>query len=184
MGSVTQSRTMANKKSLGDIVREEVQKPQQPIESAAQTQPTQASSPSTRRKNPTKADLEQMVSELKSTLEEAQDSECTLQEKVMELQALLQDKEELVMELKQNSEQLEALKQELEEAQNTALQLSEANYQLVEELESFKTASTTIKPTQPQKTSLTQLPQLVHRPEHALTQPGGNEDFASKTWLL
>ncbi len=172
---------MANKKSLGDIVREEVQKPQQPIESVAEAQPRPASPPSTRRKNPTKADLEQMILELKSTLEEAQDSECTLQEKVMELQTAVQDKDELISELKQNLEQIQALKQQLEEAQNTALQLSQANTHLVEELDSSNIASTTLQPHPPQHT---QLPQLVHRPQHALTQPGGDEDFANNTWLL
>ncbi|MGB3404866.1 MAG: hypothetical protein WBA77_19435 [Microcoleaceae cyanobacterium] len=173
---------MANKKSLGDIVREEVQKPQQPIESVAEAQPPQASSLSTRRKNPTKADLEKMILELKSTLEEAQDSECTLQEKVMELQATVQDKDELISELKHNLEQIQALKQELEEAQHTALQLSQANTHLVEELDnSTNIASTTLQPHPPQHT---QLPQLVHRPQHALTQPGGDEDFANNTWLL
>jgi chromosome segregation ATPase len=181
MGRVTGKKRWQTKKSLGDIVREEVQKPQQPIESVAETQATQASSSSSRRKNPTKADLEQMVSELKSTLEEAQDSECTLQEKVMELQAMVQDKDELITELKQNLEQVEALKQELEEAQDTALQLSEANTKLVQELDTLKTAPTTLKPTQPQKRNL---PQLVQRPQHALTQPGGDEDFAKNTWLL
>lgn len=172
---------MANKKSLGDIVREEVQKPQQPIESVTESPPPPTSASSTRRKNPTKADLEQMISELKSTLEEAQDNECTLQEKVMELQAVLQDKDELISELKHNLEQIQLLQQELEEAQNTALQLSEANTQLVEQLDGGKTASTTLQPHQPQAT---QLPQLIQRPQHALTQPGGDEDFANNTWLL
>lgn len=172
---------MANKKSLGDIVREEVQKPQQPIESVAETPPTQAASPSPRRKNPTKADLEQMVSELKATLEEAQDSECTLQEKVMELQAVLQDKDERITELKQNLEQIEALKQELEEAQDTALQLSEANTKLVEELDTLKTAPTALQTIQPQTRNL---PKLIERPQHVQTQPGGDEDFANNTWLL
>ncbi|MGB3532517.1 MAG: hypothetical protein WBA13_03260 [Microcoleaceae cyanobacterium] len=172
---------MANKKSLGDIVREEVQKPQQPLETAVGVQSTQAIPASTRRKNPTKADLEQMISELKLTLEEAQDSECTLQEKVMELQTMLQNKDERLTELKQNLEQIEALKQELGEVQNTALELSEANTQLVQELDTLKTTPAPLEPIQPQKTYL---PQLVQRPEHALTQPGGDEDFAQNTWLL
>ncbi len=162
---------MVNKKSLGDIVRQEVQKPQDPVQSETVLQPTPTTSGSTHRKNPTKADLEQKVAELKSTLEEAQDKECTLQENVLELQASVHDQDQLITQLKQ----------ELEQAKQTISQLSQMNNELSQTVETLKKEQTTLTTSQPQTPPpLT----LARRPQHALSQPGETEDFAKNTWLL
>lgn len=140
------------RKRLGDLLREEAQKPSEPeVVQAADSEampeldtslapaepldevtqePLSTVTNSTnanRRTNPTKADLEATVAELRAALQEVQQHENSLQQQVAHLQLELDDYHILVSKLKAELEQAETVKAELEEAKKVILQLSAVN---------------------------------------------------------
>ncbi|MDY7023442.1 MAG: hypothetical protein SWJ54_19160, partial [Cyanobacteriota bacterium] len=150
---------------------------------------------STRRKNPTKADLEVQVTELttqitklNSTLEKSQNNERTLQKKVLVLQSEIEEKSKLIAQLQEDIK-CNDLTDELEKAQKTALQLSEKNSELLEELELLKKENQELREQREQyskpESKKSSLPQLYHRPDHVENQPQiSSDDFSQSTWLL
>ncbi len=202
---------MVKKQSISDLIQEEAQKltsteDESAIEvkaekvveededtSAADTSQTPEST-STRRTNPTKADLEVIIKELKETLEQSQKKEKTFQKKIADLQATLSEQQKSA----------ERMTKELNETKKTALQLAEANSKLIEEQKAVKTATeneSLVKPQEQQ--SAIQVKEkynpLGYRkshiapdnyrksyvaPERLPPQPAdANDDFDNNTWL-
>ena len=152
------------KKSLGDLLREEVQKPlelqdsqelaesptlevdefvepeetpsvqEQPLEITA-SEPETTSASYISRARTTKAELETMVSELKKTLQQARRQEKSLQQQLTDLQSDLQEQKTLVKKLQADLINGEQIKAELEQAKKVILQLSEVNSKSSEKVE-------------------------------------------------
>ncbi|MBH8564775.1 hypothetical protein I8748_21755 [Nostoc sp. CENA67] len=188
------------KKRLSDLLQEEAQKLTPTEESAIEVDAVEiaeqdtsvaeesaTSAPelnSTRRTNPTKADLEVMLKELKETLEQSQKNEKTLQEKITDLQSALSEQQAAA----------ERLTKELNEAKNTALQLAEANSKLIEENNSFKQEKenkAAVK--EKENKSSIQVREKYnpsdYRKSHRISEKlpeapkDTNDDFSSNTWL-
>lgn len=137
----------------------------------------------TRRTNPTKAELEVIKKELKNTVEQAQENEASLKQQIVDLQSALSEQKESV----------EQLKKELNEAKQAAVYLAQNNSQLTEELNALK-QPTKVQPTKTQLTKAQptqntsaityrkryqrELQELPHE------QPGGSVDDTSPMWLL
>jgi hypothetical protein len=194
---------MVKKQSLSDLIQEEAQKltpteDESTIEvkaekvveentSAADISSTETpESTSTRRTNPTKADLEVIIKELKETLEQSQKKEKTFQKKIADLQAALSEQQVSA----------ERLTKELHETKKTALQLAEANSKLIEEHKVAKQEQeiknkALVK--EQEKSSSIQVKEkynpLGYKKSHLAAekmpqQPADtNDDFADNTWL-
>jgi chromosome segregation ATPase len=80
-----------------------------------------------RRTQPTKAELEATIKELKETLEQARENETSLGQQIVDLQSALSEQIELT----------ERLKKELYEAKQAAIHLAEANTKLTEEIKAL-----------------------------------------------
>ncbi|WP_138501118.1 hypothetical protein [Nostoc sp. PA-18-2419] len=199
---------MAKKQSLSDLLQQEAQKitsPEDdsaieiPVQEIAQEQAStdEESSPqtpeptTTRRANPTKADLEVTIKELTSDLEKSHKKEAVLEQEIADLKLNLSRQKTLASEQKTLAEQLT---KELNDAKKTALQLAEANSQLIEEINVLKqsaktTSQITAKPTsaiRPVKESYNPLTyKKSHRSSEKLAeqQTVTNDDFAENTWL-
>ncbi|MBD2100816.1 hypothetical protein [Leptolyngbya sp. FACHB-261] len=102
--------------------------------------------PRARRSNPTKADLEVMLAELKDELEEAHQKEAKLQAQVVELETGLQQHKDL-----------------LEQATQMIAQLSEANEAITQEVEALRQGNEELKASQQLAPATPALPK---------TQPG------------
>ncbi|MBD2244477.1 hypothetical protein [Nostoc sp. FACHB-888] len=143
---------MARKQSLSDLLQEEAQKFTPPegesaIEiTAEEIAEQQASSDdessaqtpepnSTKRTTPTKAELEVIVKELTTNLEESHKKEASLEQEIADLQSKLSRQKTLVSEQKSLAQQVA---KELDETKKTALQLAEANSKLIEEINALK----------------------------------------------
>ncbi|MEL7038871.1 MAG: hypothetical protein AAFO04_25170 [Cyanobacteria bacterium J06592_8] len=203
---------MGKQPSLSDVVKQEAQKVNeteaQPVEATVvdsnevselkaieNSSISDVTETSTRRKSPTKADLEvkiteltDRITELQSTLETFQNNERTLQEKVLGLQSEIEEKGTFIAQLQEDIKRND-LTDELEKAQKTALQLSEKNSELLEELETLKKENQELKEKQKQQSKpglkKTNLPQIHQRPEHVENQPQtSSNDFSQSTWLL
>ncbi|EAW36074.1 hypothetical protein [Lyngbya sp. PCC 8106] len=204
---------MTKQRSLGDMVKQEAQKvsdsdvqtveaeivnsaevpEQEDTETSSTSEATET--PTMRRKNPTKADLEvqiteltSQITELTSSLETSRENERTIQEKVLNLQSEVEEKSKFIAQLQKELKEND-VKEELEKAQKAAFQLSETNSQLIEELEKLKNENQELKEKKEQKVKpdkKAHLPQLIHRPEHVTNQPktSSNDDFSQSTWLL
>ncbi|MDF5711226.1 MAG: hypothetical protein PUP90_27025 [Nostoc sp. S4] len=198
---------MAKKQSLSDLLQQEAQKITSPEDDSAievstpeivQEQTTideqsslQTPEPTTRRTNPTKADLEATVKELTSNLQRSHKKEAALEQEIVDLKLNLSRQKTLASEQKTLAEQLT---QELNETKKTALQLAEANSQLIEEMNALKqsvktTSQIVTKPTsaiRPVKESYNPLTyKKSHRSSEKLAeqQTATNDDFAENTWL-
>ncbi|MEH2070550.1 MAG: hypothetical protein V7K47_20715 [Nostoc sp.] len=198
---------MAKKQSLSDLLQQEAQKitsPEDdsaieiPVQEIAQEQAStdeesspQTPEPTTRRTNPTKADLEVTIKELTSNLEKSHKKEAALEQEIADLKLNLSRQKTLASEQKTLAEQLT---KELNETKKTALQLAEANSQLIEEINALKqpaktTSQIVAKPTsaiRPVKESYNPLTyKKSHRSSEKLAeqQTTINDDFADKTWL-
>ncbi|MFN6567724.1 hypothetical protein [Dendronalium sp. ChiSLP03b] len=186
------------KKRLSDLLQEEAQKltpteNESAIEvaavevaenaSAADEAQTQETEPtSNRRSNPTKADLEITIKELKETLEQSQKKEKTLQQQISELKSALSEQKAAT----------QRLTKELDEAKKTVLQLAEANSKLIEESKSSQPTQPT-QPTQVNNSSIQKTEKYnplnyrksyrrdVRLPEEQPTEK--KDDFANNTWL-
>jgi chromosome segregation ATPase len=199
---------MAKKQSLSDLLQQEAQKFTSPedesvIEVSAQeiapeeattdeeSSPPIAEPTTTRRTNPTKADLEATVNELTSNLEKSHQKEAALEQEIVDLKSKLSQQKTLVSEQKILAEQLT---KELDETKKTALQLAEANSKLIEEINAFKQAAETksqvvakqtsaIKPVKENYNPLNY--KKSHRSSEKLAerQTSINDDFAENTWL-
>lgn len=184
---------MARKQSLSDLIQEEAQKfnpseGEPAIEVNAQavveeeaTTPDETSQqpleiPTNKRTNPTKADLEAIIKELKASLETSQQNEKALQQQIADLQSALTEQQASV----------ERVTKELDDAKKTVLQLAEANSQLIEENKSLKE-----KPQPPVHKPQEQpsYKPVTYRKSHRITenlptQPNESpEDFSANTWL-
>ncbi|MBH8552306.1 hypothetical protein I8751_07950 [Nostocaceae cyanobacterium CENA357] len=194
---------MVKKQSLSDLIQEEAQKltptedestievqAEKVVEEntlAADTSSTETPEPtSARRTNPTKADLEVIIKELKETLEQSQKKEKTFQKKLADLQAALSEQQASA----------ERLTKELNETKKTALQLAEANSKLIEENKVAKQEQeiehkALVK--EQEKSSAIQVKEkynpIAYRKSHLATQKmpqqpiDTNDDFADNTWL-
>lgn len=153
---------MMTKRRLGELLREEVKKPSdqegQPSPTDENTPPETESPSKTganhrpKRKNPTKAELETTVTELKEELQAAHQRESSLQQQVADLQAHLQEQKtsaqklqtelesanKLHPELEEAKELANKLQAELEEAKGVILQLSETNSRTSQKINSTK----------------------------------------------
>ena len=191
------------KRKLSDLLKEESEniddsspkseptasKPTQEVESESMS--TTSTNGRTTRRAPTKADLQEMVRELKAGLAESQTE-------VENLQAQLNDKEGYVEELRGYLDKANDLKVELDKAQKAITQLEEENADLRKELAAAKASS---KPSSGQ--SLTQRVPAARPGLVAKAAPGGQnaaygrrpvaptvnptqdgEDFSKQTWLL
>ncbi|MBD2682039.1 MULTISPECIES: hypothetical protein [Nostoc] len=199
---------MAKKQSLSDLLQQEAQKFTSPEDESAievsaeeivqeQAKTEEESSPptpeptTTRRTNPTKADLEATVKELTNNLEISHQKQAALEQEIVDLKSKLSQQKTLVSEQKTLAEQLT---QELDETKKTALQLAEANSQLIEEINTLKQAAETKSQVAAKQTSAikpvkeTYNP-LSYRKSHrsseklAEKQTATNDDFAENTWL-
>ena len=191
------------KRRLSDLLKEEsdyiddsspksettASKPTQEVESEAMA--TTTTNGRTTRRSPTKADLQEMVRELKAGLAESQTE-------LENLQAQLNDKEGYVEELRGYLDKANDLKVELDKAQKAIAQLEEENADLRKELEAAKSGS---KPSSSQ--TLTRRVPAARPGLVAKAAPGGEhlaygrrpvaptanpaqdgEDFSKQTWLL
>lgn len=154
------------RKSLADLLREEVNKPGEVEAEAPQEQRTgQAKShPKTSEKSATgrsrqssskapppskaadkasgetdQADAE-LVSRLQDELDQAQRREASLTEQLEQIQTELEAQNTLISSLKQDLRKYDALAEELKHAKAAALQLAEANANLTEELKQMRQA--------------------------------------------
>ncbi|MDZ8184792.1 MAG: hypothetical protein RMX96_08075 [Nostoc sp. ChiSLP02] len=198
---------MAKKQSLSDLLQQEAQKFTSPEDESAievvaeeisQEQATadeesspQTPEPTTRRTNPTKADLEVTIKELTNNLEKSHQKEAALEQEIVDLKSKLSQQKILVSEQKILAEQLT---EELDETKKTALQLAEANSKLIEEINALKQAAETKSQIVPQQTSAIKPAKesyspLNYRKSHrsseklAEQQTQTNDDFANNTWL-
>lgn len=212
---------MKAKKSLTDLLREEVEKSptlesekvqentdDQLIElnaEAIETLPMNTpDNPSAKPSNPTKAELEATVTELKAALEAAKHQEETfadlkaaleesyrkegaLQQQISDLQSDLQHQKKSVHKLEKEVEKVDRLQTELEQAKQAAFQLAEANEKLIQELNTLKKPKKDLKENenkiiaQPSESSL----QTYHPPERPIQKESDKPaDFAKTTWLL
>ncbi|MBH8573446.1 hypothetical protein I8752_10550 [Nostocaceae cyanobacterium CENA369] len=190
------------KKRLSDLLQEEAEKltptqSESAIEvaavevaedtSEAEESPTQTQElTSNRRTNPTKADLEVTIKELKETLEQSQKNEKTLQQQITELKSAASEQKAST----------QRLTKELDDAKKTVLQLAEANSKLIEENNLLKqekeNKSSTIQ-VKENKSSSIQVKEkynpVAYRKSHRIAekmpeQPADtNDDFANNTWL-
>lgn len=190
---------MARKQSLSDLIQAEAQKfdPSQgesAIEVTAQTVAEEIATPqennqstsetsTTKRSNPTKADLEVTIKELQTSLTVSEQNEKALQQQIVDLQSALAAQKS----------SLEKVTKELSETKQTALQLAEANSQIIEENKAFKQAQET--QIQQQKTTEKTKEQKSHQPvlyrkshrtaeQFPVVQPTeSKDDFSANTWL-
>ncbi|QSJ18587.1 hypothetical protein JYQ62_07400 [Nostoc sp. UHCC 0702] len=184
------------KKSISDLLQEEAQKLTPTVEESAievdaveiaeqddSATPTPEAN-STRRTNPTKADLEVTIKELKETLEQSQKKEKTLQQKITNLQSALSEQQAAA----------ERLTKDLSEAKNTVLQLADANSQLIEENNSLKQEKenkAAVK--EKENKSSIQVKEkynpVGYKKSHRISEKlpespkDTNDDFSSNTWL-
>ncbi|HEY9848023.1 MAG TPA: hypothetical protein V6D28_01085 [Leptolyngbyaceae cyanobacterium] len=217
---------MATKKRLSDLLRQEAQKlpdtEDKPIvdttatevveEDTATPEPLSAESSDNgkpaKSSNPTKAELEATVAELRAALEQAQklevaqEHEVALQQQVIDLQAELSEEKSQVQKLKKDLEQVKSLKAELEKAKKDleqvkslktelektkkeALQLAESNSKLIEEVNALKQEKEQ-EDKKEKETKTSALP--AYRPiERKIGKSDPNKkpvDFAVNTWLL
>ncbi|MGQ4647317.1 hypothetical protein [Lyngbya aestuarii] len=206
------------KKSLTELLRQEVGKSpedklgtlQDTTEEAILDKDTEAStmnrqtSSSASRSNQTKAQLEATVKELRTALEEAQNSEKTftdltdlkesleeankressLQEQITDLQSSLKQQQEFLEKLQKERGNIDQLKTELFQAKEAATQLAKANEKLTQEINSLKKDNINIpkKAKEPLQAQRRQLPHTYERPIQKESERPA--DFANKTWLL
>lgn len=211
------------KKSLTELLHEEAEKSAQPqVEILPKSSDDEVSdqkvamnkpaSSSTKRSNPTKADLEATIKELRQALEEAQQREDT----IVDLQDSLekaQEKEDVIAELKTSLEEaqkkesnlqkeIENLQADLQQQHKYIKQLEEdiqKTDQLKIELEQAKKDALKLaevneklskKASSSQKKEVSALKQPRQSAQHhQITRPVTKEsekpgDFAKKTWLL
>jgi chromosome segregation ATPase len=190
------------KKRLSDLLQEEAEKltptqSESAIEvaavevaedtSEAEESPTQTQElTSNRRTNPTKADLEVTIKELKETLEQSQKNEKTLQQQITELKSAASEQKAST----------QRLTKELDDAKKTVLQLAEANSKLIEEnnlLKQEKENKSSSIQVKENKSSSIQVKEkynpVAYRKSHRIAeklpeQPADtNDDFANNTWL-
>ena len=193
------------KKSLTDLLREEVQKSPdleaenaQEITAVEESPMNTPSKPGTRNSSPTKADLEttvaqltaalekakqatpaqaELVSELKNALTESQEKESSLQQQITELQSELKQQKQTVEKLQAQLEKLDPLKIEFEQAKTAALQLAQVNEKLTQEIDTLKQEKEKLKG---QGNSLP-----IHQPGRPIQKElEKSDDFAKKAWLL
>ncbi len=191
------------KKSLTDLLREEVEKsPElegenvQEITAVEKSQMNEQSK--SRTKPPTKAELEAIVAELRAALEEAekaaQEKEETfadlkndlkeshkkerhLQQQITDLQSELQQQKKSVKKLQKELEELEYLKTEFEQAKTAALHLAELNEKLTKEINTLKTENEDLE------ADRDTIP--ASQPGRPIQQENDKPvDFAKNTWLL
>ncbi|MBW4647235.1 MAG: hypothetical protein KME06_00830 [Kastovskya adunca ATA6-11-RM4] len=159
---------MARKK-LTDLLREEVEKPTEQtgekVREINAVNKSQMNTPANRsqRSNPTKADLEATIKELRAALREApnpedsstelkdalqaaKERETTLQKQVAQLQSELEQQQKLVQDLKKDLQKLNALQSELKEAKNAAVNLADVNEKLIQQVNSVKKETTALAP--------------------------------------
>jgi uncharacterized phage infection (PIP) family protein YhgE len=193
------------KKSLTDLLREEVEKsPElegekvQEMTTVEKSQMNKSPNPNIRRSSPTKADLEATITELKAALdkaekkakdkektfadlkdalEEAHKKEETLQQQIADLQSDLQQQQESVQKLQKELEKIAHLKTDFKQAKNAAVQLAEANEKLTQEIKALK------------KDNEGFIVQDHSIPAQKSGRPIQKEterpvDFATKSWLL
>ena len=195
------------KKSLTDLLREEVEKStnlelekdetidQYPeiVENLPMNTPAKSSA---RQSIQTKAQLEATISKLKAALEEAQQhnqdgafaelkadleeayrKEGALQQQISDLQSDLQHYKKSVHKLEKELEKVDQLKTELEQAKRAAFQLAEANEKLTQEINMLK------KGDQIQKGPGHEI--IYHAPERPVQKENDKPaDFAKTSWLL
>ena len=213
---------MKAKKSLTDLLREEVEKSptlasekgeettddeviEQNAEEVEKLSMNTPAKPSTRSNSPTKAELEETITELKAALEEAKHKEETftelkddlekaysqegaLKQQISDLQAELQHQKKSMNKLEKELEKFEAVKTELAQAKKAAFQLAEANEKLMREVESFsKQQNNDLKE---QENKITHQPAATssptyHPPERPIQKESEKPaDFAKSSWLL
>lgn len=189
------------KKSISDLLQEEAQKLTPTVEESAieveaveiAEQETSADDEtatltpepnSTRRTNPTKADLEVTIKELKETLEQSHKKEKKFQQKITDLQSTLSEQQAVA----------ERLTKELNEAKNTVLQLADANSKLIEENNSLKQekenqAAVKEKETKSSIQVREKYNPVGYKKSHRISEKlpeypkETNDDFSSNTWL-
>ncbi|MFE4105860.1 hypothetical protein [Almyronema epifaneia] len=154
------------KKRLSDLLREEVDKPEETAAaqsaeaatSSAESQPppaqpasqaageTQATSRSSRSRGPTKADLEKRVSELETALAEARDRETDITQRTEGLKSDLSKQQTLIFQLKEKLEKSEAAaKETTQQLDETTQALSEAKKTILHLTEAAKAPPTQVK---------------------------------------
>lgn len=213
---------MKAKKNLTDLLREEVEKsPTIESEKGEETTDDQVieqnpevveklsmntpAKPSAKTTVPTKAELEETITELKAALEDAKHKEETfselkedleeaysregaLKQQISDLQADLQHQKRSVHKLEKELEKFEDLKTELAQAKKAAFQLAEANEKLMKEVNSLlKKENKDLKEHENKIThqpAATSLPNY-HPPERPIQKESEKPaDFAKTTWLL
>lgn len=138
---------MARRRSLGDLLKQEADKPRDSAAKAVQQEEQEASSDlevATPDKTPatevthvlqvneqhltsTIAELEKTVSELKAALQAAQKQEISYQEQIASLQSDLKKQKTSLDKLQAELEKADQIKDELKQVKTDLLQLSEAN---------------------------------------------------------
>ncbi|MBV9386324.1 MAG: hypothetical protein JOZ78_07845 [Chroococcidiopsidaceae cyanobacterium CP_BM_ER_R8_30] len=137
---------MARRRSLGDLLKQEADKPRDleavqqeeqeakssDLDAATPDQPpapetTTAVSVSEQRLISTTAELEKTVTELKAALQAAQKQEISYQQQIASLQSDLEKQKNLLDQLQAELRQAEQIKAELKQVKTELLQLSEAN---------------------------------------------------------
>jgi len=83
----------------------------------------------------------ELVSQLQDELDQAQRREATLTDQLEQLQTELEAQNTLISSLKQDLRNYDSLAEELKQAKTTALQLAEANAKLTEELNQLRQAA-------------------------------------------
>lgn len=131
----------------------------------AEESPEDNATPRSKRSNPTKADLQATVTELRATLKATQGRESQLEKKVAQLQAELQTQQPMVEKLQADLEQIDQVKADLEQAKETILQLSELNARLSAQEKSTDSTPPAAKSTKAKDLSLVRLPHPPSRPE-------------------
>ena len=190
------------KRRLSDLLKEESGNLEGPPPESAQTEEVEATTmangtrtsttngKASARRNPTKADLQEMVGDLKAALAESQ-------AEAENLQAQLHDKEGYVEELRGYLDKANDLKAELDKAQKAFAELEEENAALKKELKSAqssqkgggKAIAPRVSPTRPGLVAKAapggERTAYGRRPVAPTTNPSQDgEDFSKQTWLL
>lgn len=128
------------------------------------------------RTDPTKAELETTVIELREGLQAAYSKENSLQQQIANLQSDLQEQKILVQKLQADLEQTNQIKAEFEQAKKVFLQLSETSAKTTQKANNTRKESEHLKP---QKLALKKLPHQSIQPD----SPTSNISEVDVTWV-
>lgn len=165
---------------IADLVTEEVQKSTDGNQSD-----TKADATTNGAATPHHQDLEEIVVDLRTNLEQIQQREKSLQKQIAELQLTLEQQNKFVSKLQQDLESSSTIKAELEQAKRTILQLAETNSRLIEQMNVGKKEPKPEPKPEPKESKIQKYKNIPrYQTVVGKEQTGESTDFAAKSWLL